>query len=209
MTRINHPVRGLDSAGKDAFKSAYKSAVTFESEYKPIVRFPREAVAIIQQTSELRKKDWKTTTRWNSEADRTGLLGELAAQRYLEIPPETAMAEFLKGLQGDGGHDVEAKGLKLDVKSTKGQALKFKFNKTNRFSTLADGFIFTYVEEAGAEIWVHLLGYSTRADVKPFQRDDGQRLFVRLETLRREGVLKPVSLLKEPQSTLQANQKGN
>jgi hypothetical protein len=195
--------RGLTEEGKDAFKLAYNSTCTFESEYKPIIRFPREAAEIVRQVSELRKKDWKTTTRWNSEADYTGLLGELAAQRYLGISTDQALEDYIKGLNGDAGHDVVANGLKLDAKATKGDALKFKFNKNNRYTALADGFIFTYVETSGAEIWIHLLGWCHRADVKPYLRDDGQRYFVRVETLRREGVLKPVSQLKQPTEQVQ------
>jgi hypothetical protein len=195
--------RGLTEEGKSAFMLAFKSSTIFESEYKPIVRFPREAAEVIRQISELRKKEWRTTTRWNSAADYTGLLGELAAQRYLGISADQALENFLKGLSGDGGHDIETSGLKLDVKSTKGDALKFKFSKTNRYTHLADGYLFTFVEQAGPEIWMHLYGYSHRAAIKPFLRDDGQRLFVRVETLRREGVLKPVSLLKPAQNSTQ------
>lgn len=191
--------RGLTKEGENAFKLAFESTSIFESEYKPIIRFPRDAAEIVRQVSELRKKDWKTTTRWNSEADFTGLLGEIAAQRYLGITAEQALGDFIKGLNGDSGHDVEINGLKLDCKATKGDALKFKFSKTNRYTTLADGFILTFVETVGAEVHVHLLGWCRRAEVKPYLRDDGQRFFVRAETLRREGVLKPVNQLKQPQ----------
>lgn len=190
--------RSLTPEGERAFKLAYESTGILESDYKPIIRFSKDAAEIVRHVSECRKKDYHTTTRWNEAADYTGLLGELAVQRYLSISPETALADFTKGLhQGDRGHDVVANGLKLDVKSTKGDALKFKFSKTNRYSTLADGFIFVYVEQSGLEVWCHLLGYSHRAEVKPYQRDDGQRMFVRVETLRRAGVLNPVSQLKE------------
>ncbi len=195
--------RGLTPAGERLLQLAYESTGIFESDYKPLVRFSSDAADIIRQVSECRKKEYKSTTRWNMEADFTGLLGELAVQRYLGITPETALADFTNGLhQGDRGHDVEANGLKLDCKATKGDALKFKFSKTNRYSNLADGFIFVHVEQSGPEVWCHLLGYSHRAEVKPFQRDDGQRLFVRVESLQRAGVLKPVSLLKESNQTV-------
>jgi hypothetical protein len=195
--------RSLAPAGERAFQLAYESTGILESDFKPIIRFSKDAADIIRQVSECRKKEYRTTTRWNEAADYTGLLGELAVQRYLGISPETALADFTKGLhQGDRGHDVVANGLKLDVKSTKGDALKFKFSKTNRYTALADGYIFVYVEHSGLEVWCHLLGYSHRAEVKPYQRDDGQRLFVRVETLRRAGVLNPVSQLKESNQTV-------
>jgi len=194
--------RGLTSVGEKAFKQAYESSTVFESDYRPIVRFTREAAEIIQEVSELRNREYQSTSRWNSAADATGLMGELAVQRYLGVSPENAMAGFLSGLhQGDKGHDVEALGLKLDVKSTKGDALKFKFSRTNRFAHLADGFIFAHIEHSGPEVWCYLLGMSHRAEVKPYQRDDGMRLFVRVETLRRAGVLKPVSSLKASNQT--------
>jgi len=192
--------RGLTAGGERAFQLAYDSTSIFESDYRPIVRFTKDAAEIIRQVSECRKKEYHSTSRWNEAADYTGLMGELAVQRYLGVSPENAMADFLNGLhQGDKGHDVEAIGLKLDCKATKGDALKFKFSKTNKYTTLADGYIFVYVEHSGLEVWCHLLGFSHRAEVKPYQRDDGQRLYVRVETLRRAGVLNPVSLLKTSQ----------
>lgn len=200
---INTPgKRGLTKEGEHAFKRAYESSGIFENEYKPIVRFPHEAVETIRQVSELRKREWRTTSRWNFYADQTGLLGEIATQKYMGMEPDAAINAFLQGLTGgDHGHDLVANGLKLDVKSTKGTALKVKFSKTNRYSHLADGYIFAYVESAGMEFWIHLHGWAHRADVKPFLRDDGQRFFVRVETLRREGLLKPVRQLKHAQES--------
>lgn len=189
--------RGLTTEGEQAFEVAYLSSCILESDFKPVIRFPKRAADIIRKIAELRKKEWRSTSRWNQAADETGLLGELAAQRYLGISPEEALTDFLQGLHGDHGHDVEVDALKLDVKASRGSALRFKFSKTNRYANLADGFLFAHVEELGSEVWVNLLGWSYRVDTKPYMRDDGQRLFVRAETLRREGVLRPVSILKK------------
>jgi hypothetical protein len=188
-------MRGLDQAAEQAFLRAYQSLIIFEGE-RPTVRFCREAVKVFSQVAELRRKNWNTSSHWNGTAETTGLMGELAVQFYLGISAEMAMAEFKAGLMGDQGHDVEALGLKLDVKSTKGDALRYKFSRTNPHSHRADGFIFTYVEDAGFEMRVRLLGWSHRADVRPHLRDDGQRFFVRMETLRREGALRLVGHLR-------------
>ncbi|WP_373531761.1 hypothetical protein [Vampirovibrio sp.] len=187
--------RGLDQAAEEAFLRAYQSLIIFEGE-RPTVRFSRDAAEIFRQLAELRRKNWSTSTHWNQTAEQVGLAGELAVQFYLGISAETAMAEFKAGLMGDQGHDVEALGLKLDVKSTRGSALKFKFSRTNSHASRADGFIFTYVENEGFEMRVQLLGWSHRAKVKPHLRDDGQRFFVRMETLRREGALHLVRQLR-------------
>jgi hypothetical protein len=187
--------RGLTQEGRTAFLRAYQSISTFEGT-QPISRFPQESVAIIREIAKLRMKEWRSTSRWNAAADEIGTIGELAVQHYLGISSEVSLDDFLTGLQGDRGWDVHVSEMNLDVKSTQGQALKFKFSKTNRSSHLADGFIFVYIESAGTEVWAHMLGEARRHEIKPFLRDDGQKLFVRAETLRRQGVLKPVSLLK-------------
>lgn len=168
------------------------------NDHQPIIRASRQATAVIQQASMLRRKDWASTSRWNEAADFTGLMCELAMQRYCGISAESAMADFKAGLQGDAGYDLIAGGLKIDVKGTCGSALRYKFSKTNRNTAKADCYGFVYVEAAGFETRAYLLGWCHRTELKPYLRDDGVRNFVRAETLRRAGKLKSVAQLLQP-----------
>ncbi len=196
LITIRPGFRGLTPRGEKAFKIAIESSYIFEGD-RPILRFSRDASEIIREVSELRKRDWKTTSRWNPEADYIGLLGEIAVQRYLGFTAEKIISEFLAGLKGtDGGYDVVVEGLKLDVKSSKSESLRLKISKTNRFTHLADGYIFAHVELAGLETRIEMFGWSFRADVKPHLRDEGHRYTVRVHTLHREGILRPLSELK-------------
>jgi hypothetical protein len=187
--------RGLTDAGETAFIQAYQEAINFEA-VQPTIRFSAEASDIYREIARLRMKDWRSTSRWNEAADVTGLLGELAIQRYFNIPVVTAMAEFTTGLVGDRGYDLLWGAERIDVKSTRGQSLKFKFNKQNRNRDKATAYAFVSVQEVGLEVWCKLLGFSYRHEIKPFVRDDGQSFLVRAETLRREGVLYSVQNLK-------------
>jgi hypothetical protein len=196
MNPKNYPGKGFTCDAQNLFLASYPN-LSFPEGGRPFIRAPRQAAQGFQALSELRRKDWQSTTRWNEAADFTGLLGEVAVQRYLGIDAINAMNDFKAGLLGDYGHDILARGLKLDIKSTQGSALKYKFSKSNPNANRCDGFIFCYVEHGGLESRVSILGWAHRADIKPYLRDDGVRFFVRAETLRRQGLLKPAYLLKE------------
>jgi|GEM_PF-2100234 len=189
--------RGLTEEGKQAFEMGYESLGTVDT-YQPVIRFPRQAADDFCEIARLRMKSWGSTSRWCAKADETGLIAEIACQRYFDIPADQAMASFQNGLEkGDRGHDIEIAGRKIDVKGTRGDALRFKFSTRNRFAHLADAYLFTYVQPSGMETRAFLLGWAYRAEIRPYMHDDGVKLVVRVETLRRQGLLKPVSLLKE------------
>jgi hypothetical protein len=199
MTLINNQPgkRGLTEEGKQTFEMSYNSLETVAAN-RPMIRFPRQAADDFSEISKLRMKSWGSTNRWCHAADETGLIAEIACQRYFDIAADQAMASFLQALEkGDRGHDIEIAGIKIDVKGTRGDALRFKMSKQNRFAHLADAYLFTYVQPSGMETRAFLLGWAYRAEIKPFLRDDGVKLVVRVETLRRQQILKPVSMLRE------------
>jgi len=186
----------LTDRQKEPFEASYNSIIVVNA-HSPFIKVPKDAALTIRTLSELRKKDWRSTNRWNSEGDYIGWLGELAMQRYCDIPASQALAEFETGLRGDSGYDLISNGLKIDCKATKGSAKKYKFSKTNKNTIKADAYAFVYIEDGAFESRAYLLGWSHRADIQPFKRFDGQKDFVRAETLKRAGVLNPVSMLRE------------
>ncbi len=194
---VNTPgKRGLTEEGSKAFLTAYRSTNIFEAK-RPTVRFPREAADIIRQVSDLRRKNWRSTDRWNETADCVGLLGELSVMRYLGIPAGEALTDFTHGLAGDKGYDLLAGAERIDVKSTRSRAKKFKFSKQNPNRDKSSAYCFVFIEDSGLEVWATILGWSLRHQIKPWVRDDGRALFVRAETLHREGLLHSVSTLKQ------------
>jgi len=190
--------RGLTPEGTEAFTLGYSRATTFNGE-QPIIRFDAHASLAFRAIAQLRMKEWKSSTRWNSLADVTGLLGELAVQRFLNYPVEQALDDFLSGLNGDRGYDLLWDGELIDVKATRGQALKFKFSKSNRHRDQSTAYAFVKVEEVGSENWCTLLGWSVRNEIQPWIREDDRSRFVRYQTLKREGLLRAVTPLKQQQ----------
>lgn len=188
--------RGLTPSGEAAFLHAYCTTLVFPGE-QAIVRFKTESTRDLREIAQLRMKSWKTTTRWNQLADVTGLLGELAVQRFLGIPGEQALEDFVNGLNGDKGYDLISQGERVDVKSTMGQALKFKFSKFNRERDKATAYSFVKTEEEGGESFCYLLGWAKRQDIQPWIREDERSRFVRYQTLKREGILRPITQLKQ------------
>lgn len=183
---------------KQAITTSYETATIFEA-HSPIIRFNEKASEVIRQASLLRKKDWQTTQRWNYAADQSGLTGEIAVPRYLGIPAQQIVEDFVNGLQGDRGYDLKWCDELIDVKSTIGRGLKFKFSKTNRHRDKATIYVFVRVEEVGLETWATILGWSRRQEITPYLKDDGRSYFVRSEALRRRGLLYPINQLRGTQ----------
>jgi hypothetical protein len=147
-----------------------------------------------------REKKWASTTRWNNRADELGLLGELAAFKYFDVPAETVAKQFVDGLNGDRGVDLEWAGEQVDVKTTGRPELRYRFNKTNGNRSRASVILFTQVaDQPQGGVLVTLHGWSYKHKIQPFLRDvpDSNKRQVRLSTLLREGVVQPVAILKK------------
>lgn len=188
----------LTRAGQKAFISTYKS-FCFRQLPHPVLRLATPTYDTIKELSKLRMKDWASTTRWNPDAEITGLLGELATFHFFGFSPEQALKDFKDGLSGDGGVDFHWAGEAVDVKTTRGQALKFRFNRTNKATQRATIILFSHLQEEADGVFVQLLGWAWRFRLHPWMRSDSRSDFVRIETLRREGVLQPVETLKAMQ----------
>ena len=197
ITCLKPGQKGLTEAGNETVKKAFLSIVTFEAN-QPTMRFCRDAYGIFREVAKLRMKSYSSTRRWDESADVTGLISEMAVMKYLGFSADQALADFLAGLHGDRGFDAEVSGLKIDVKGTRGPG-RWRFSKTNRHRDKATSYAFCKVEETGAEVWVTITGFAHRHEIKPWVREDSRSYYVRYETLQREGLLKPVSLLKQPQ----------
>lgn len=187
--------RGLTKLGQKAFIDAYQSLIVFD-EAQPNVWFPPEAYAVVQEIAKLRMRDWKTTRRFDPAADVTGIAGELAAEKCLGFSAEEALSLFEDGLKGDPGYDFKIGDFFLDKKNTKGPG-RWRFSKTNRHRDKATHYIFGRLEETSiGGCFVTVLGFAGRAEIRPWVREDSRSYFVRYETLHREGILRPLSELK-------------
>lgn len=187
--------KGFINNGQEKFFSAFLSIGTFEAE-QPTMRFSREAFNLFSEASKLRMKSLPSTTRWVPSADITGLISELAVLKYLGFPADQVLADFLAGLYGDRGFDAEVGDLKIDVKGTRGPG-RWRFSKSNRHRDKATSYVFCKVEEVSTEVWVTITGFAHRHEIKPWVREDARSYYVRYETLQREGLLKPLKLLKQ------------
>lgn len=165
----------------------------------PVVRFGLEACALIRKLAAMRRKDWRSTDSWNRLADETGLFGEWAVQRYVGIPAADVIAGFEAGLMGDAGHDLVSNGLTVDVKSTRGRALRYKFSRSNANRDTAQAVAFCYVEDGVSQAWAYLLGWAYWHEIAPRLREDKFCRFVRYQTLKNAGVIRPVASLKSLQ----------
>ncbi len=148
-----------------------------------------------------REKKWASTTRWNSRADELGLLGELATFKYFDMPADDVAKQFVDGLHGDRGVDLEWAGEQVDVKTTGRPELRYRFNRTNGNRARASVILFTQVaDQPQGGVLVTLHGWSFRHKIQPYLRDvpESNKRQVRLSTLWREGLVLPVSALREP-----------
>ncbi|MBY0405915.1 MAG: hypothetical protein K2X66_18575 [Cyanobacteria bacterium] len=159
------------------------------------MRFDETALKQLTELSELRKKEWVSTDRWNQWAELTGLLGELSYQRLLDLSPKEASDSYFNSLKGDAGFDIQLLAETVDVKSTMGERLKFKFSRTNHNRGRSSIIAFCYVEYTGNEAWCHLLGFGFYHKLVPFIRESENARIVRFLTLQREGVIHPAQNL--------------
>ncbi len=178
----------------ESFIGTYEAIVPYG---RNVYRFMSDILAEVKKLAELRRKDWMSTARWNPAADETGLLSELAFHKAMGTLGEQALEGFISGLNGDDGADwVTPQGDEVDVKATRGKALRFKFNHRNPFSHRAPIVSFASVKEENEEAFVTLLGWAWKCDINGYLRKDERYDYVNFETLRREGLVYPVTMLK-------------
>lgn len=188
----------------DAFKRAYDSLQAFNGAI-PKVRFDVDALRVVKAMAALRRKDWRSTDAWNRAADETGLLGELAVQKFFKTPAADVLAGFEAGLAGDAGHDLIVNSLALDVKATRGRALRYKFSRSNANRDTADAIAFMYVEETGFQVWAWLMGWTLWRDIAPRLREERFYRLARLQLFRRARIIRPMIALKQLQRGGDAN----
>jgi hypothetical protein len=127
-------------------------------------------------------------------------LGELATFKYFGVPADDVAKQFIDGLNGDRGVDLEWAGEQVDVKTTGRPELRYRFNRTNGNRARASVILFTQVaDQPQGGVLVTLHGWSFRHKIQPHLRDvpDSNKRQVRLSTLLREGVVHPVANLKK------------
>jgi hypothetical protein len=194
--------RKLTDAGQKAFVEAYNSFTVFPGLVATIC-IPNASAKVGKIISELRRRNWGSSSHWTSDVEWIGLAGELAVWKFFGYSAEEALTFFLEGLKGtDDGADLRLAGMGFDVKTTRSNPVKTKISKTNKNRNEADAFIFAHLEESGIDNWIRLLGWSHRADVKPYLRDGGKCWFVRPESLRRAGLLKPLATIIQSSETV-------
>lgn len=190
---------------KEKFITAYER-LEVSSKPQPSVWFERESYESFTEIAKLKEKSWSSTTRWNTLADVTGLVGEVAIHRFFDVSAIDSLGQFEVGLKGDRGVDLDWAGESIDVKSTRGDKLWYKFSLSNRFRDRASVIAFVRVEEFEDGVKAHLLGWAFKHKIKPWLRldKDGRRHFVRLHTLEREGLVFSISELKDKQENREA-----
>jgi hypothetical protein len=159
---------------------------------RPFAEFPASAARYFAETvAPLRTRQWASSQQWGKLAESTGLLGELGVFSLMGFSAEFAFKSFHVGLGGsDSGVDFTWAGENVDVKATRGQALKFKLSKTNPNAHRASILLFSAVQELSCGgVRVQALGWSWRHEIGPWIRDDERYRFCRFETLDREGLV--------------------
>jgi hypothetical protein len=182
---------------KNEFVLAYQGIQLINGAF-PLAVWDKESHEVLCKLARLRVRDWATSVRWNHRADEVGLAGELAALRFFDVPVEEAHRGFIEGLNGDRGVDFEWGGETIDVKTTAGDKLWFRFSLKNRHRGRASVILFAQLLESDAGATVVLHGWAFKHKINPFLREDkdGKRLFVRLDTLQREGLVHTIEELK-------------
>ena len=166
---------------------------------RPFATFSPEAAAYFSgQIAPFRTQSWASTLHLGSLTEATGLHGEFGSFTLMGFDAEWAYQNFINGLNGsDGGVDFEWAGEKIDIKATRGQALKFKLSKTNKNANRASILLFAHVQDTPhGGVTVQTLGWSWRHQIGPWIRDSERYKFVRFETLDREGLVYTLDALK-------------
>jgi hypothetical protein len=195
---MNNPLitltpRVFTDAGVPVFLKNYSNI----PQDRQIVLFNHEQTWFIDSSmAALRRHDRPTSTPFTQESEGNGIAAELAAMRYMAIPPETAMALFLNGLGGDQGWDFCIQRWGVDVKSTVNAEGIFTFSRKVATASPAQIMLFVKVRRVGKTLETNLTGWAWTAEVKPWIRLHGGRYRVRLWVLKREGVLRPMAELK-------------
>jgi hypothetical protein len=196
MIFIDGSRRGLTAVGSEAFHKVYDALVVKPQRF-PVIGFDQAARDLVSTLAELRRRDWSSTARWDRLADETGVFGELAFSKALQVPSWQALENFEAGLSGsDAGVDLVFAGEGVDVKATRGDGLRFKFSRNNPNRHRASIIGFTHVVDQPFKTAVRLMGWAWRHHIRPYERPDGlKRSIVRFETLERGGVVQPVAEL--------------
>jgi hypothetical protein len=203
ISDLGEPIMGLNFGAQknidyQKFREFYESIRTTQGR-RPFATFSPEATAYFsEQIAPLRTRSWASTQKWGSLAEATGLIGELGTFALMGFDAEWAYQNFINGLNGsDSGIDFEWAGEKIDIKGTRGQALKFKLSKTNKNASRASIFLFAHVQDTQqGGVTAQALGWSWRHQIGPWIRDDERYRFVRFETLDREGLAYTLDALK-------------
>lgn len=192
---LNTPKHKRDEL-ETAFKELFESLIPIKGDFQQYLT-PASQQANLTLCAAAKQKQFASSLHLR-QGEATGLATELAYQKYLGLSWEQAFECFMRGMNGDGGVDIQLGQNLIDFKGTKSDSLKFIFSKTNRNRHRANAYAFAHVDYlAGQEIGVTLLGWIERHKLYPWLREDRCYRFVRFYTLQREGLIRPVSGLKE------------
>jgi hypothetical protein len=207
MPTYNHDDENAD------FMAAYAAGVPIRKNYDGILDLQRGLIhhqlfwskdhytSVLAPAASRRTLNCSSSYRRSKHADQTGLMGELAWFRVLGYTPKEALEDYRRGLgKGDGGIDATIGRVKLDVKATKQEELRFRSSKLNPHYHAANAWGFTYVDFQPEGVTVSLLGWAFRADLKgdkknKYLHEAGPYEFCKLWPVSRDGLLRPVQEL--------------
>lgn len=157
----------------------------------PLVEFSSELWAIDKDRANHMVFAKKSSRRSRQDADFLHLLARDAWAAYLEEDPNQIFQDWINALgKGNKGQTWAVQSEIFNLRAVGEEKPHFYVSKANRFSHMPSAYVITRVKrQTLALTCCELIGFCYRHDIRPFMREIDTFYQVRIDTLKREGLL--------------------